>query len=106
MTVIGPRKSWASIPAIVPSAESLDLTGLPLARETLNKLFTVNRTDWYEETAGMAAFFQRALSALAKAYPTHKFTPVVMLTTESAEAKKEEGRAAGAKAWMVNASWW
>lgn len=33
--------------------------------------------------------------------PEHKFTPIIMLTTESQEAKKQEGRAAGAKAWIV-----
>ncbi len=37
----------------------------------------------------------------AKKLPAYKFTPIVMLTTESAEAKKNEGRAAGAKAWVV-----
>ncbi|MEQ5835199.1 response regulator [Marinobacter sp. NFXS9] len=31
----------------------------------------------------------------------HRFTPVLMLTTESEQAKKAEGQAAGAKAWMV-----
>ena len=36
-----------------------------------------------------------------KASPTHKFTPVIMLTTESQEAKKAEGRAAGARAWIT-----
>ena len=36
-----------------------------------------------------------------KASPTHKFTPVIMLTTESQEAKKAEGKAAGVKAWVV-----
>lgn len=36
-----------------------------------------------------------------KKLPAYKFTPVVMLTTESQEAKKAEGQAAGAKAWMV-----
>lgn len=30
-----------------------------------------------------------------------KFTPVIMLTTESESAKKEQGRDAGAKAWVV-----
>jgi two-component system chemotaxis response regulator CheY len=30
-----------------------------------------------------------------------KFTPVIMLTTESEAAKKAEGKAAGAKAWVV-----
>ena len=36
-----------------------------------------------------------------KQHPRHKFAPVVMLTTEGQDAKKEEGRAAGAKAWIV-----
>lgn len=31
----------------------------------------------------------------------HKFTPIIMLTTESQETKKQEGQAAGAKAWVV-----
>ena len=33
--------------------------------------------------------------------PRYKFTPVIMLTTEGQDAKKEQGRAAGAKAWIV-----
>ena len=36
-----------------------------------------------------------------KKLPAYKFTPIVMLTTESADAKKSEGQAAGAKAWML-----
>ncbi|HMM76037.1 MAG TPA: response regulator [Gammaproteobacteria bacterium] len=36
-----------------------------------------------------------------KRLPMHKFTPIIMLTTESQEAKKQEGQAAGAKAWVV-----
>ena len=31
----------------------------------------------------------------------YRFMPILMLTTESQEAKKEEGKAAGARAWMV-----
>jgi len=37
----------------------------------------------------------------AKKLPAYKFTPIVMLTTESDEKKKAEGQAAGAKAWVV-----
>ena len=33
--------------------------------------------------------------------PAYKFTPVILLSTESAEAKRQEGRLAGAKAWVV-----
>ncbi len=35
-----------------------------------------------------------------KQNPVYKFTPVLMLTTESSEAKKLEGRGAGARAWI------
>ena len=37
----------------------------------------------------------------AKQLPAYKFLPILMLTTETADDKKAEGRAAGAKAWMV-----
>lgn len=36
-----------------------------------------------------------------KKLPSYKFTPIIMLTTESEEKKKQEGQAAGAKAWVV-----
>lgn len=36
-----------------------------------------------------------------KLMPTYRFTPIIMLTTESQESKKREGQAAGAKAWVV-----
>jgi two-component system chemotaxis response regulator CheY len=36
-----------------------------------------------------------------KQLPNYKFTPVIMLTTESEDRKKEQGKAAGAKAWVV-----
>ena len=36
-----------------------------------------------------------------KQHPRHKCAPVVMLTTEDQAAKKDQGRAAGAKAWIV-----
>ena len=42
-----------------------------------------------------------AFVAQVKQHPRHKFTPVIMLTTEGQDAKKELGRAAGAKAWIV-----
>ncbi|WPL14830.1 MULTISPECIES: response regulator [Thiorhodovibrio] len=36
-----------------------------------------------------------------KKLPAYKFTPIMMLTTESQPEKKAEGKAAGAKAWLV-----
>jgi two-component system chemotaxis response regulator CheY len=36
-----------------------------------------------------------------KQLPHYKFTPIMMLTTESDTGKKMQGKAAGAKAWLV-----
>lgn len=36
-----------------------------------------------------------------KASAEHRFTPIIMLTTESQDAKKAEGKAAGVRAWIT-----
>lgn len=42
-----------------------------------------------------------SFAAAVKNMPAYRFTPVIMLTTESAEARKLQGKEAGAKAWIV-----
>jgi two-component system chemotaxis response regulator CheY len=42
-----------------------------------------------------------ALIKWLRAQPAYKFIPIIMLTTESQEAKKHEGRTAGATGWIV-----
>jgi len=37
----------------------------------------------------------------ARSNPAYKFIPIVMLTTESQDAKKQEGKAAGATGWVI-----
>jgi two-component system chemotaxis response regulator CheY len=37
----------------------------------------------------------------AKAMPEHRFTPVIMLTTEGEEKKMMEGKEAGIRAWII-----
>jgi two-component system chemotaxis response regulator CheY len=36
-----------------------------------------------------------------KQMSAYRFTPIIMLTTESDESKKREGQSAGARAWVV-----
>lgn len=36
-----------------------------------------------------------------RALPAYKFTPILMLTTESQDSKRQEGKAAGATGWLV-----
>ncbi len=33
--------------------------------------------------------------------PVHRFMPIIMLTTESQDSKKQEGKSAGATGWIV-----
>lgn len=40
-------------------------------------------------------------AAEVRKHPSYRFTPILMLTTETDEAKKDVARAAGAKAWLV-----
>ena len=37
----------------------------------------------------------------AKKLAAYRFVPIIMLTTESRESRKQEGQMAGAKAWLV-----
>jgi two-component system chemotaxis response regulator CheY len=41
------------------------------------------------------------LTRTLRGMPQYKFVPIVLLTTESHPEKKQEGRAAGATAWIV-----
>jgi len=36
-----------------------------------------------------------------RALPQYKYLPILMVTTESEETKKQEGRAAGASGWII-----
>lgn len=36
-----------------------------------------------------------------KKHPSYRFTPIVMLTTETEQGKRDQARAAGAKGWVV-----
>lgn len=39
--------------------------------------------------------------AHARKHDAYKYTPILMLTTESQESKRQQGKAAGATAWLV-----
>ncbi len=51
----------------VPSPGSLDTSGLTVSAESLEKLFAVNRNDWYAETEDVARFFQQFGSRFPRA---------------------------------------
>ena len=64
-------------------------------------LIREHRPDVIVSDVNMPGMDGIAFGTEVKKHPRHKFTPVVMLTTEGQDAKKEQGKAAGAKAWIV-----
>lgn len=69
-------------------------------REALEKL-AGDRVSLVVSDVNMPVMDGISLLKELKSHPTSKFVPVIMLTTEAGEDKKQEGRAAGAKAWII-----
>ncbi|MES3009278.1 MAG: response regulator [Pseudomonadota bacterium] len=69
--------------------------------EGLSKLDSVSKVNLIVSDVNMPNMDGITFVSRVKQHPRHKFTPVIMLTTEGQDAKKEQGRAAGAKAWIV-----
>lgn len=69
--------------------------------EALAKLENVPKVNLIVSDVNMPNMDGITFVSRVKQHPRHKFTPVIMLTTEGQDAKKEQGRAAGAKAWIV-----
>jgi len=70
-------------------------------KDALIKLSSAGKVDLIISDLNMPNMDGIELIKALKLEPKYKFIPVVMLTTEGQESKKEEGRAAGAKAWIV-----
>jgi len=69
--------------------------------DAMIKLSSSNKIDLIITDLNMPKMDGIELIKKLKLDPRYKFIPVIMLTTEGQESKKEEGRAAGAKAWVV-----
>lgn len=69
-------------------------------RDALNKL-TGQKVNLIISDVNMPVMDGISFLKAVKQLPVYKFTPVIMLTTVSEEAKMAEGRAAGARAWVA-----
>lgn len=69
-------------------------------RDALNKL-TGQKIHLIISDVNMPNLDGIGLVKAVKARNEYRFTPIIMLTTESEQSKKAEGQAAGARAWIV-----
>ena len=69
-------------------------------QDALNKA-KMNQVDLVLSDVNMPIMDGISLIKNLRTLPDYKFTPILMLTTESAADKKSEGKAAGATGWIV-----
>ncbi|HEX4938607.1 MAG TPA: response regulator [Candidatus Kapabacteria bacterium] len=69
-------------------------------QEALNKA-KLGQVDLVLSDVNMPVMDGISLIKNLRSLPNYKFTPILMLTTESAADKKSEGKAAGATGWIV-----
>lgn len=69
-------------------------------REALEKL-KITKADLVITDLNMPEMDGIMLIRELRGMPDYKFVPILMLTTESQVAKREEGKAAGASGWIV-----
>ena len=62
---------------------------------------SVQKIDLFLSDINMPGMNGLELIRKIRAMPAFKFTPIILLTTESDQAKKQEGKAAGATGWVV-----
>ncbi len=70
-------------------------------QEALSKLTAPLRVDLIITDLNMPVMDGLTFIRQARGKPNLRFTPILMLTTESQESRKMEGKAAGATGWIV-----
>lgn len=70
-------------------------------RDALQKLSGGQKVDMIITDLNMPNMGGVELVKGARALPACKFIPIIMLTTESNDSKKQEGKLAGASGWIV-----
>ena len=70
-------------------------------QQALNALGKAGKVDLIITDLNMPVMDGITFIRQARQLPACRFTPILMLTTESQEARKLEGKAAGATGWLV-----
>ncbi|MBI3898925.1 MAG: response regulator [Gammaproteobacteria bacterium] len=98
--VIDDSRSWRLLAKHALNEAGYDVTeacdGLAALGELKEKRFDLIICDLHMPNLNGIAFIKKL-----KTLPDHRFTPVLILTTDNNDAKRQEGYAAGAQAWMT-----
>ncbi|MBV4455743.1 MULTISPECIES: response regulator [Pseudomonas] len=98
--VVDDSSSVRQVVGIALKSAGYDVIEASDGRDALNKL-TGQKVHLIISDVNMPNMDGITFVKEVKKLANYKFTPIIMLTTESQESKKAEGQAAGAKAWVV-----
>ncbi|MEE4279471.1 MAG: response regulator [Halieaceae bacterium] len=98
--VVDDSASIRQVVGIALKGEGYDVLDASDGQDALNKM-TGQKIHLIISDVNMPNMDGLTFLKKVKAHPSYKFTPVIMLTTEAGKDKMEEGRASGAKAWVV-----
>ena len=70
-------------------------------QEALDRISSAGKVDLIITDLNMPVMDGLTFIKSARTRPGLKFTPILMLTTEGHESRKQEGKAAGATGWIV-----
>ena len=87
--------------SIVLEKEDYKVTTANDGKDALNKLNGSERFNLIITDVNMPNMDGITFTSEARKLAQYKFTPIIMVTTESQASKKEEGKKAGATGWIV-----
>ncbi len=99
--VVDDSASLRQVVSIALKGAGYDVLEASDGKDALSKLSGQQRVHLIISDVNMPNMDGISLVKAVKQLAQYKFTPIIMLTTESQEEKKREGQAAGAKAWVV-----
>lgn len=83
------------------TAGGFDVVEAENGRDAVKKVMGGPKMDLVVTDLNMPEMDGIALIKALRDMPALKFTPIIMLTTESSDEKKQDGKAAGATGWIV-----
>lgn len=98
--IVDDSASMRQVVSIALKQEGYDVIEASDGRDAINKL-TGQKIHLIISDVNMPGMDGITMVKEVKKKPEYKFTPIIMLTTESGEDKKIAGKEAGVKAWVV-----
>ena len=99
--IVDDSRSLRSIVGLALTRAGYDVLEAGDGHEGLAQLDKASKVHLIVSDVNMPNMDGFAFVKAVKAHARHKFAPVIMLTTEMGDDKKMQGKAAGARAWLV-----